>query len=216
MKRRITPCSVTAKPVSVNDLADVFAWLQQKAIDYRLDYLLAHTDDGVVWGRLDGTTLRTSYEAAKEHQKANQVCPPLLTGTLQQARLFAEQAELLLWRDSDGGWQARLIRDTNGDELPLWTEAFDEPQVLWGTSHTTLLHNFTLWTEGAQGLRYALPVTGVVSLEISYKDGRNIPRKRQETYPPRLKVRHYLGREDVAGVAASRLVGFETKWEKQA
>ncbi|MCA9941325.1 MAG: TIGR03984 family CRISPR-associated protein [Anaerolineales bacterium] len=214
MSRRITSCAVLSKPVEAKEIGDVHTWLAGIADTHKLTYLLAHSDEGVIWGRMSGKTLLTSHEVASGHPVARKVCPPLHTDTLQQARLFSQEAELLLWR-SDTGWCARLIRDAKEDETPLWTEAFDEPQVLWGTSPEPLKDDFMLWTEGAQGLRHALPLTDIY-IRKTTRDVAGQEQERQEPRPPRLRIRHYLGPEDTARIAASRLVGFDSKWEKQS
>src|SRR5262249_20518527 len=119
--------------------------------------------------------------------------PPLRVQALQQVRLFAQHAELLVWR-GEGGWQARLIRD--GSDGNGWVEAVDERQLLWGTHGTRLDHDFTLLRDGAQGLRHAVPL----ALPIGPKG---------DAIPPRLRVRHYLANESFARVVASRLVDLE-------
>src|SRR5947199_5744016 len=122
-KRELQPCAAAVKPFPVNDLGEVRPWLQKQAADHHLPWLLAHADDGVIWGRLDGGRLVTSFEAAAGDGGALGVCPELRTVTLQQARLFGPAAELLLWRDGGGRWQARLIRDCAADEA-TWAEGF--------------------------------------------------------------------------------------------
>ncbi len=63
---------------------------------YTLKYLLAHAEDGVIWGRLDGEELITSHTIAPKYS------PPLRAVTLQTVRLFAPVGELLVWRDDQG------------------------------------------------------------------------------------------------------------------
>jgi len=63
-------------------------------------------------------------------------------------------------------------------------------------------HSFTLLWDGAQGLRHAIPIS-IQSLKQD--DLGNLQ-------PPRLVVRHYLGKEIIARVVASRLIGFEKEF----
>lgn len=131
---------------------DLPTWLLGQARQYSLRYLLAHADDGVIWGYVDEGGLHLSGESVAE------VATDLNPRTLQQARLFGPQAELFLYR-TGAGWTARVIRDGSGDPL----ESFTEKYWLWGTLGTLgrTADGFTLLVEGKQGLRHAPPVTGL-------------------------------------------------------
>jgi CRISPR-associated protein (TIGR03984 family) len=201
MKRAIKECRAVLRPVQV-ELQPSREWLQQQAREHGLKYLLAHADDGVIWGRLDGEVLRIARDAAGQHADALACSPPLRVETLQQARLFGELAELLVWRE-DAGWKARLIRDEATEQI-TWKEAIDEYQLLWGTHGTALEMDFTLFRDGAQGLRHAVPVV----LAIGAADVK--------AAPPRLLVRHYLADEDFARIVASRLVDLEPDKEDRS
>ena len=179
------PAVVESVCVSVQDLHDPKAWLQTQAVTYQLDWLLAHADDGAIWGRMEAGKLLVAPEP-----------PPLRLETLQQARLFSSAAELLLWRDGDNDFHARLIRDVNEAKNAVFTEALDERQMLWGTDAQPLKNTgFTVMSDGARGLRHVVP------LHLAGAFG-------EENRPLRLRVRHYL-EEDASGfvrVTASRLV----------
>lgn len=172
---------------------DVLDWLLKKAqalcasYPESTVYLLAYADDGVVWGRLsdDAQTLLTSHNVARA------VSPLLRTLTLQQAHLFCVQAEWLLWKDGENRLHARLLVDDA--DTPEFDACYDESQMLWGTKGKQLKLGFTLLTEGAQGLRHAIP------MEIDL----NAPPD------PRLCVRHYLAAEPFARVVVSRLVSLQ-------
>jgi CRISPR-associated protein (TIGR03984 family) len=196
MKREIKSHPAVVEIITVESISDMKDWLQAQAIQYNLRWLLAHADDGVIWGELRNRQLVTSDSVAPE------VSPPLRTETLQQARLFAEHAELLLWRDGDNQWHARLIRDAVEGETPVFTDAIDEPQLLWGT-HGEHRSGFTMLRDGAQGLRHAVP------MELPL--GKN-----NETDPLRLWVRHYL-QEDQNGfthIVVSRLLDLRQEVQK--
>jgi CRISPR-associated protein (TIGR03984 family) len=168
---------------------------------YRFSYLLAHADDGVIWGHFSENTLVTSCEVAPK--EADSICPDLDPVTLQQARLFGSESELLLWRTSDG-WSARLIEDAS-KEIPTWTEAFDDRQLLWGTHGRTVGKGFIYVRELGQGLRQVLPP--VPGLPASDKEDRL-------TRWPCLTVRHYISPltpdHPEARIQASRLTGLTT------
>lgn len=199
------PARLSNETPAITEEFDLQTWLEGKAKAHSLRWLLAHADDGVIWGKVDaGGALHTSHGAAKGNAIAETVCPPLRLATLQQARLFGDNAELLVWRDGDNALRARLIVDlkegdaTDGQPagLPDWMMAFDEPQLLWGTRGIALAPDFTLLEDGAQGLRHAVPLpSGSLNL------------------PAQIDVRHYLAQEDFARVVVSRLV--DLKWKEK-
>ena len=196
MTRKIKERPAVVEHITPGDLGDVKGWLQDRAIEHSLCWLLAHADDGVIWGKVEQGALTTSHEAAQGDGEAENVWPPLRVETLQQARLFSKHAELLLWRDGDNVWHARLFRQPAEGEMPAFTEAIDEPQMVWGTHPRPLGDGgFTLMSDGAQGLRHAVPlaVTGAYN---------------EQNRPLRLWVRHYIGEDETgfARIVASRLV----------
>lgn len=195
-KREIKDMQAVAEPVVTDGIdGNLCGWLEAQAKSHKLLYLLAHADDGVIWGKVDDKgELVTSDGVAPE------VSPPLRSETLQQARFFSENAELLLWRDGDNQWHARLIRDAQDGESANWQQAFDEPQMLWGTQGKAVADGFTLMTDGAQGLRHVVPVNAVGDFA-------------DETRPLRLIVRQYVQEDDggFVRVVASRLVKLEVQ-----
>jgi CRISPR-associated protein (TIGR03984 family) len=188
---------VSTEAVDKAQAPDLHTWLAQQALALTKDsadkrcWLLAHCNDGVIWGEVREGQLALSCEAFPERGLA------LRWETLQQARLFSDAAEVLLWPGPQG-WQATTRRDEQGNDA----EYIDEAHLLWGTERWSTKENgekdgFIKVIEGVQGIVHAPPVTKAPS---DTKD----PNARA-----RLKVRHYLG-EDEAGVVrvvASRLVG---------
>ncbi len=159
-------------------------WLVDRAKQHNLKWLLAHADDGVIWGYVDeDTILHLSGEVFP------QVSPLLRSDTLQQARLFAEGGELLLWRDATG-WHTRLVaEDTQGTNQ----EVFDEAYLLWGNNQMRdedIQRGFSLLSHGQEGLRHAIP--------------QSLPTGKPS---PKLKVRHVVDydRDGQAYVAMSCL-----------
>ena len=195
MQRQIKACHAHAQPLlqEQKNLYNVQSWFEQQAQIHpalQMRWFLAHADDGVIWGEVRDGSLITS-------DSVTCVSPKLRVETLQQARLFSPSGEVLLWRDGDNHWNARLLFDSVKDQSrngeATWIEAFDEAHMLWGTHGEPCENRFTLLRDGAQGLRHCLPM----ELRLNHKG---------ETRPPRLQVRHYLARDDFARVAASRLV----------
>jgi len=190
MKREIKTCPAIYERVATNEMEkDVKAWLEEQAARYKFKWLLAHADDGVVWGRVHNGRIVTAENLEPD------ICPPLRKETLQQLRLFAPHAELLLWRDGENHWSARLIRDAENGEEPFWREAIDEFQILWGTYAEPLSEGFTLMRDGTQGLCHIVPI----ELSGEFENERR---------PLRLQVRHYIAEDEVgfARIVASRLL----------
>ena len=180
-------------------------WLKQQAQKHQLPYLLAHAEDGVIWGRfdLDNGSLTTARAVFPE-------CyfPKLRLGTLQQCRVFGEAGEVFLW-NSNGEWRSRLILQSEVDKLITQKQdesiaqekigLIPESQILWGTQGTTN-GNFTLLSDGSEGLKHAVPI--VVEASYFSKDTKKLYR------PVRLEVNHYFGYDSdgVAKIFLSRLV----------
>lgn len=169
-------------------ISNLGEWLKLQAQKYQLQYLLAHADDGVIWGKFDreNSQLITSGDDRVFPQLAK-----LRLCTLQQCRIFGKNAEVMLWKVGDN-FKARLIKDDNNPEcLP------DENQILWGTQVDEEINGFTLVSDGSQGLRHAVPLFNITD---KFKDGKR---------PLRLTVRHYIDYDEDTGVARiflSRLV----------
>ncbi|HOK59107.1 MAG TPA: CRISPR-associated protein Csx19 [Methanothrix sp.] len=166
-----------------NFASEPVSGLAELARDYNLRWLLAHADDGVIWGELRDDGLHLSSNAF------NKISPPLRAETLQQARLFGPQAEILVWKDN-ATWRGRLIQDGAGKA----EDTFDEMHLLWGTEVEERQDGFTLLREGREGLRHAPPLP-------------------DDAQPPiRLKVRHYVAYDaGQAYIAYSRLAGIDAQ-----
>jgi CRISPR-associated protein (TIGR03984 family) len=157
-------------------------WLEEKAKEYQLIYLLAHAEDGVIWGKYAGDRLKTSGMVFPA------VSPKLNLKTLQQCRIFSQAGEIFLWK-SNKSWKARIIQDNEE------REHIEESQILWGTKIAEPIaesekDGFTLLADGSQGLKHAVPLTGL----SGYLHGDNYR-------PIRLVVRHYIKYDENTGIA---------------
>ena len=154
MPREIKQINCTIDPtlqVSFTDESSeqtVKEWLIQHALD--ATWLLAHTEQGMVWGKIANGELTTSSEAFSPKNRAS-----LTPYSLQSCRLFGKNCELLLWR-ADSEWCARRI--TEGKNEAQVIEYIDEAQILWGTQQEGQNKGFTLLADGVQGLRHAVPL----------------------------------------------------------
>ena len=192
-KMDVQPCV----PTLFSTPKDLTDWLTEQANKYGCTHLLAHAEDGVVWGKFaqadSAMKLATSYEAEQVASSQRPNSAALNPTTLWQARLFGETAEVLLWREvgvSGAAWQARVICDEAGEGA----QYFDEQQLLLGSEGDVLSKTgFTRLREGAEEMIHVVPL-----------DASSATRNKRV----RLTVRSYLAAgELVARVAMTRLVG---------
>ncbi len=180
MKREIKTTAVNVKVLS--ESIDPVVWLRQQIDSMPSALLLAHADDGVIWGKVANGALVTMPEDV-----------PLRMTTLQQARLFSPDRECCVWRDGDGTFHRRIVVDGGGETV----EYFDEDQVLWGDRAEPLDNGFTKMSDGAQGLVHYVPI--------------RVTKARSSVRPLRLTVRHYLHTDEhgFVRVAFSRLAALK-------
>jgi CRISPR-associated protein (TIGR03984 family) len=160
------------------DLTNLRSWLQDHAKALNLEFLLAHADDGVIWGKFENHQLITADSGT-----------PLRLSTLQQCRIFGKTAEVMLWK-ANGIWKYRSIAD---DSAVLF---IPEVQILWGTKVERSHKGFTIVTEGSQGFQHAIPLS---LTEAAFTN---------DNHPLRLEVRHYISYDEdgAARIECSRLV----------
>jgi len=167
--------TVDGQPVS-----HLRTWLETQASQNGLPYLLAHADDGVIWGLYTQGKLTLSGEVFAEMNVE------LRPKTLQQARIFGSQGEVLLWRVEDGFRSSSILDGVNKPE-----NAIEERHYLWGAGQVINREKrFTLMEDGRQGLLHAVP--------------HEIGAHRYAA----LQVRHYVAydEQDQAYISHSRLV----------
>lgn len=181
----------TCKLVNVPTNLEIKQWLQEQAEIHNLRFVLAHAEDGIIWGEFRDGQLVTS-DSAFSH------LPKLHLSTLQQCRAFGANAEVMLWQN-DEGLKARLIDDRMTEDY------IREYQILWGTQKDEVRNGFTLVSDGSQGLRHAVPLIGI-----------NFDKSQKLYRPLRLSVRHYITTDEKTGLARiylSRLVNLTTHKE---
>lgn len=177
--------------------ANPVVWLGKEAQDGMA--LLAHADDGVIWGKVMGEKI--VFPDIDNFSQAE-----LRPITLQMARLFNEETEIFLWRTGEGVWQARRVTDLEAgsqarDKRFPW--AFDEQQVLWGMGIIGFDGEFSLAADGEEGLHHAPPVRQPEGLFDERSERLRGERKL------RLTVRQYLTEDEQTGwlrIGMSRLV----------
>lgn len=182
-------------PLTVEEFANdqvLHIWLEQQAKEYNLEYLLAHAEDGVIWGRFENNQLTTAEKVFRKPE-FDVDFPTLRLLTLQQCRIFGKSGEVLLWRSGEK-WRSRLVQDKPEVEI------IPERQILWGT-HGQKRDHFTLLWDGLQGLKHAAPFT-----DVALGEGNKLINQ------VRLLVHHYINYDDtgVARISLSRLVNLTT------
>jgi len=190
----------TTNMVEVDTAIELREWLKQQAvlmqsITDKNCWLLAHCEDGVIWGELrDNGKLALSCEAFSSKHGLD-----LRWITLQQARLFGKHGELLLWPGPQG-WQAILRRDDQGNSV----EYIDEEHLLWGEHVRDAKDGFMQIVEGVQGIVHAPPIK-IAPTKATNEQARS-----------RLVVRHYLGEDEVGvvRVMGSRLIALLNPGER--
>lgn len=174
-------------------------WITKRMQNGR-NFLLAHCDDGVIWGRHSDNKLLIS------HDLASALSPPLRLDTLQQLFVFGADETIKDWCG-----EARLWRGERSWEESIVTQnptrdCFDEDQVLWGTEVLDHPQGFTRVREKQQqGLEQVVPV--------------EVTEEQLQQRRLKLRVRHFIQRDDETGEARiylSRLVKvFVSKEEEQ-
>ena len=175
------PIRIDGKPVE-----DPLDWIEKRMCEHGLPYLLAHADDGVIWGRRNkGNGLVLSGQVFPELKVE------LRAKTLQELRLFGPAGEIFLWRTEDG-FATRPLLDGSSPSR----EVIDDLQLLWGRAKDAG-SGFTCMEEGERGLRHAPPL--------------DIPNGKRAC----ILVRHYLDHDEEGQtfIAYSRLVDLKTEEE---
>lgn len=186
MNRTAAKVKSDCKPITLSEDAhkSLDAWMLAQAKQYGLSYLLGYADDGVIWGKFDANGLTLAGDVFPDVRVA------LMAQTLQHARLFGKDAEVMVWREGMG-LAARVIVDQPGET----DEYFDERHWLWGTRGTLgkEQNGFTLLFEGRQDLRHAPPIVNLAQNDRVA-----------------LVVRNYLAtREGQTYIARTRLVDLQ-------
>lgn len=145
-QRQMDMSQAAAFPLGAQDRTAFLEALVALAAEHELTYLLAYHDDGVVWGRFnDGR-----WALSSDHFE---VSPAFRTRTLQECRVFGQNAELLVWREGQQ-LHGSLLREGQGSSLLC----FERHYLLWGDSIADRQDGFTLLREGAEGLYHAVPL----------------------------------------------------------
>lgn len=181
-----------SEEIVFKDDGDLSNWLELQApsVSAEIPYILAHADDGVIWGRFDNGKLITANEV---FIKPDFDFPQLRLSTLQQCRVFGKKGQVLLWKYNGEKWKWHFIED-------LADEKIEERQILWGT-HGERRGKFTLLWDGSQGLKHAVPLSIITGGD------------RKLDKPVRLVVYHYIkyNEDDLARIVLSRLVDLTTQ-----
>lgn len=147
-------------------------------------WVLCHCDDGVTWGRREGSGWLLGSTLFPD------LCPHPSELGLQELRVFSAVAEVLIWREEDR-LCGRILRDSTAPVKDCSPD--DEKRLLVAGVVRECREGFTRVGDGT-GAEQALPL--------------NVGEGPAHAWPC-LRVRHYFGRDEATGsirVVASRLV----------
>lgn len=131
---------------------DLMAWMAEQAEVLDLSALLAFADDGVMWGYFQ----YGNWKLSGAEGVFDTISPPFSPATLQQAHLFGQSCELLIWKE-ETGLRYRVLLEGQGKP----TEYYDAKMLLWGEPDFrpgSQKAGFVLFQDGEQGLQHTPPV----------------------------------------------------------
>jgi len=149
-------------------------------------WVLCHSDDGVTWGKREGTGWLLGSTAFPD------LCPQPAELGLQELRVFSAAAEVLIWRVDDG-LRGRILRDSVALVGDASCSHHDENRLLVSGRVGEFRTGFTRVGDGT-GAEQALPLRVAEGPAHAW---------------PRLRVRHFFVRDEASGsvrVVATRLV----------
>jgi len=197
-----SPAAGCSDPLPLDSAAcqQYLAWLlgEKEATEPKgatgLVWALAHSDDGVTWGRHD-----TSAKVWRlGNQAVPEVSPHIRPEALQELRLFGEAGEVLIWR-TDAGLRGRMLldaasgadRSNDSDSL----RASDESRILRGDHVIQQCEHGFSHVGDRTGAEQVLPL--------------DVTKEQLQAAQVRLEVRHYYESDADTGavrIAATRLV----------
>ena len=195
------PNNTITYPTKNSGEQSIKAWIEQQVKDSDIQYLLAHCEDGIVWGTFNQAgTLITSFDIAKACPQPK--LPPfaqLRPETLWMVRLFGPTNEIRLWK-ADDIWHAVCVKDADDPEACI-----EEQQFVWGTDVQAQHDGWSLMSDGRQGFYQWVPK------HVPRKDKPYAPTER----PLRLTIHHTINYDDHgrAYIAYSRLVNLDAPGE---
>lgn len=149
-------------------------------------WVLCHCDDGVTWGRREGTGWLLGSVVFPD------LCPQPSELALLELRVFSAVAEVLIWR-ADDGLRGRSLRDSPTPVKDASCSPHDEDRLLVSGRVGEFRNGFTRVGDGT-GAEQALPLRAAEGPAHAW---------------PRLRVRHFFARDEATGsvrVVATRLV----------
>jgi CRISPR-associated protein (TIGR03984 family) len=158
--------------------------------DGHFQWLLAHVDDGVIWGHRRGPS--PSWSLSRK----------LIEHCMQELRLFGPKEELFVWRDDDDGkLHGRRLADDAAAVTEPWLAPLDDTRVLLADRVVRPATDGFTPVADASGSQQILPL--------------KLSGEAPQTSWLRLSLKHYLVDSDegdrvgAVRVAVTRLVGLD-------
>ena len=174
------------------------AWLNGESGDgppnaSGLVWAVAHSDEGVTWGRYDGD--QRSWHLG--NQCHPEISPPIRRTALQELRIFGTAAEVLIWK-ADEDLRGRLIGDTSV------ARASEDLDPLRPSEESRMVRGDRVADVSGSGFSRLVDRAGAEQvIPIAVNEDQLRERK------VRLLVKHYYEQDQETGavrVAATRLV----------
>ncbi|MBF0502755.1 MAG: hypothetical protein HQM09_21655 [Candidatus Riflebacteria bacterium] len=194
LERENLPAGCIITPLSPSDcvkmIGDISSGKRPSSASKDESWLLAHCDDGVVWGHAepDNERLHLSWEAFAG------ISPAIKTERLQSLRLFCHNAEILIWK-AENEFRGRLLMDAPVSDESM--KPLRRSVCLLGTRVVSTSKGFSL-LEDKNGSRHAPP------LNVTFCD--------RPGEAGRINILDYFSKDDESGkirISASRLSSLE-------
>ncbi|MBX9685137.1 MAG: TIGR03984 family CRISPR-associated protein [Candidatus Obscuribacterales bacterium] len=179
MSRTVKNCNAELIVVPPFESEDLQKWIEECCARDKYSWILAHLLGGVSWGRYQNAGLRMEKSAGNDGITGFPDTDSLSMENLLQLRLFSNDQELFVWKDSNNKLRGRIIKDNASDPAARWKSCIDEEHALWGTVSEKQKDGSILLRERGRDLQQIIP--SMPMTEAS-----------QGTKRLQLKVRQYL------------------------
>jgi CRISPR-associated protein (TIGR03984 family) len=193
---QVATCAI--EPLSSKDCETWLEWLQGKAPKPSgadgIRWALTYSVDGVTWGRCDKTDHGEVWRLGSD--VVPEVSPSLRLDAIEEIRMFGDEAEVLMWRASNG-LVGRVLRDLESVCLEDPLRSSEESRILRGDSVRRECENDFTYICDSTGAEQVIPLC--------------VTEDKLRNRKARLVVRNYFEKQTTGAVrvVATRLVKLE-------